>query len=117
VTTYTASRAQLVAALAEHIDWQTAPCQEHESFGDLADKILAMLVAHEPVQPVVTASDEAYRLPAERLAAIMARAHEAGRELGQHRLDAYGDPVRAVSAPEASAKVKRLRDWEGKRAG
>jgi len=104
------------AEWAEGVQAQAAPSAQHESFGDLADKILAMLTAHQPAQPMLTAAAEVYRLPAERLAATMAAAREAGAALGQVRTDAYGDPVRAVSAPEGSRTVQRLRAWEAKRA-
>jgi hypothetical protein len=101
------------------LTWQPSsafgPSAQHESFGDLADKILAMLTAQQPAQPVVSAEAEAYALPAERRLAALAAAHEAGRALGQVRADAYGDPVRAVSAPEGSRTVQRLRAWESKR--
>jgi hypothetical protein len=104
VATYTATKQQLVAALAECIDFTPAMAQEYGDFGSMADAILSHLTAHEPAQPVLTAADEIYRLPAERLAATLAAATEAGRELGQRRTDYRGDPTGAVPAPPS---VKR----------
>jgi hypothetical protein len=71
-----------------------------------------MLTAHQPAQGIVSALVEVPQISAETLA----RCHEAGRALGAKRTDYWGQPTRAVEAPEGSATVRRCREWESKRA-
>jgi hypothetical protein len=73
------------------------------------------LTAHAPSQPTVSAEAELPQVSADRMRAVLARAHEAGRELGQCRTDAYGIPVHAVPAPAGSARVQALLRWEASR--
>src|ERR1700722_11227049 len=97
VTTYTTTRSQLQQALATCLDFSAPVREQADSFADLADLLLTHLTAHEVAQPDLRAETELRMVDASKW---LAKAQEAGQELGKVRHDAYGQAIGKVTAPK-----------------